>query len=218
MAKKKSTTKKKETAKAEPKADNLPKVEDQPKVEELPGAEEVVEQPEPETPVEETVQDVDIRELALALYELYGVYTIFVDKEPDMNDINPVTGVPFNRHAAGVAYQLRKRYLPTVRTKFYGEEVHSGRETETERLARIAKKKAVKVENNGFNRPLNPATARVHTPHVVNPNQNTTQDFPVNVQPSTTIATDQSAPAYAPPVDLGVQAAETSNEPQEFPS
>lgn len=62
-------------------------------------------------PTEFSIFDASIDDLAMALYERFGFYTVFLKKEPQDGDVNPMTGVPMTRYDRGVAYTAYNRMV-----------------------------------------------------------------------------------------------------------
>lgn len=52
-----------------------------------------------------SVDNVNLRELVKALYERFGVYTVYMNKTPSRSDINPLTGAMMNTLTLGQANQ-----------------------------------------------------------------------------------------------------------------
>lgn len=46
-----------------------------------------------------------IKDIAQALYDRFGVYTIYLNEVPQTDEINPLTGEAFSRYHQGIAYQ-----------------------------------------------------------------------------------------------------------------
>lgn len=76
-----------------------------------PEPEQIVE-PEPQLPVVDpdflesvSIYTADIGDIAQALYDRFGVYTVYLKKLPEGDEVNPLTGVPFTKYHLGIAYQ-----------------------------------------------------------------------------------------------------------------
>lgn len=52
-----------------------------------------------------SVDNVNLREIAVALYQRFGVYTVYINKTPAREDINPLTGAMMNTLTLGQANQ-----------------------------------------------------------------------------------------------------------------
>lgn len=46
-----------------------------------------------------------IKDIAQALYDRFGIYTIYLNEVPQTDEINPLTGEAFTRYHQGIAYQ-----------------------------------------------------------------------------------------------------------------
>lgn len=52
-----------------------------------------------------SIYTASIKDIAQALYDRFGVYTIFLNTTPQTDEINPLTGEAFTRYHQGIAYQ-----------------------------------------------------------------------------------------------------------------
>ena len=52
-----------------------------------------------------TIYDAPIKDIAEALYERFGIYTAYLNRLPQDDEINPFTARPMTRYEKGVAYQ-----------------------------------------------------------------------------------------------------------------
>lgn len=71
--------------------------------------------PLPEQPEQNTMNDnylesisiytADLKDIAQALYDRFGIYTVYLGKLPQIDEINPLTANPFTKYHLGIAYQ-----------------------------------------------------------------------------------------------------------------
>lgn len=54
-----------------------------------------------------------IEDIAQALYERFGIYTVYLNKLPVADEINPLTAEPFTKYHQGIAYQAAIRAQQT---------------------------------------------------------------------------------------------------------
>lgn len=52
-----------------------------------------------------SIHTADIRDIAHALYERFGLYSVYLGQFPEADEINPLTGEPFTKYHLGIAYQ-----------------------------------------------------------------------------------------------------------------
>lgn len=52
-----------------------------------------------------SIHTADLEDIAQALYERFGIYTVYLRKLPENDEINPLTGVAFTKYHLGIAYQ-----------------------------------------------------------------------------------------------------------------
>lgn len=70
--------------------------------------------PEPQGDVADFMESVSIHtatleDIALALYERFGIYSVYLRKMPVSDEINPLTGETFTKYHLGIAYQAAIR-------------------------------------------------------------------------------------------------------------
>ncbi len=52
-----------------------------------------------------SIHTAPLEDIAHALYERFGVYTVYLRKLPENDEVNPLTGVAFTKYHLGIAYQ-----------------------------------------------------------------------------------------------------------------
>lgn len=52
-----------------------------------------------------SIHTADLGDIAQALYERFGIYTVYLKKLPEMDEVNPLTGTQFTKYHQGIAYQ-----------------------------------------------------------------------------------------------------------------
>lgn len=52
-----------------------------------------------------SIHTAPLKDIAQALYDRFGIYTVYLDTLPQIDDISPVTGNQFTKHHLGLAYQ-----------------------------------------------------------------------------------------------------------------
>lgn len=52
-----------------------------------------------------SIHTASIQDIATALYERFGVYTVYLDRPPASDEVNPLTGEIFTKYHLGIAYQ-----------------------------------------------------------------------------------------------------------------
>lgn len=52
-----------------------------------------------------SIHTANIRDIAEALYNRFGLYTVYLDRQPEADEINPITGEVFTKYHLGIAYQ-----------------------------------------------------------------------------------------------------------------
>ena len=56
-----------------------------------------------------SIHTASLKDIAEALYNRFGLYTVYLDSLPVGDEINPLTGEPFNKYHLGIAYQAAIR-------------------------------------------------------------------------------------------------------------
>lgn len=104
---------------------SVPKPETEPSEPELPPTQEILDEETPEHPTEKAVRETKeemsdfmesvsihtapLEEIALALYNRFGLYTVYLNKLPEADEFNPLTGEQFTKYHLGIAYQAAIR-------------------------------------------------------------------------------------------------------------
>lgn len=52
-----------------------------------------------------SIYTADLKDIAQALYDRFGIYTVYLGKLPQSDEVNPLTAVPFTKYHLGSAYQ-----------------------------------------------------------------------------------------------------------------
>lgn len=52
-----------------------------------------------------SIHTASLKDIAEALYERFGIYTVYLDKFPENQEVNPLTGEQFTKYHLGIAYQ-----------------------------------------------------------------------------------------------------------------
>jgi len=52
-----------------------------------------------------SIHTADLEDIAHALYERFGIYTVYLRELPRPDEVNPLTGVAFTKYHLGIAYQ-----------------------------------------------------------------------------------------------------------------
>lgn len=52
-----------------------------------------------------SIHSASLQDIAEALYNRFGIYTVYLRKLPEQDEINPLTGVSFSKYHLGIAYQ-----------------------------------------------------------------------------------------------------------------
>lgn len=56
-----------------------------------------------------SIHTAELADIAEALYERFGIYTVYLQRPPASDEVDPLTGVPFTKYHLGVAYQAAIR-------------------------------------------------------------------------------------------------------------
>lgn len=62
-----------------------------------------------------SIHGASLEDLARAMYDRFGVYTIFLNQFPQNNEISPISGEPMASYDRGVAYQAAKRSTSSMK-------------------------------------------------------------------------------------------------------
>jgi hypothetical protein len=52
-----------------------------------------------------SIHTASLQDIARALYDRFGIYTVYLGKLPVSDEVNPLTGEPFTKYHQGIAYQ-----------------------------------------------------------------------------------------------------------------
>jgi hypothetical protein len=52
-----------------------------------------------------SIHTASLKDMAQALYDRFGIYTVYLDVLPRSDEVNPLTGEPFTKYHQGIAYQ-----------------------------------------------------------------------------------------------------------------
>lgn len=52
-----------------------------------------------------SIHSASLEDIAQALYNRFGIYTVYMRKLPEADEVNPLTGVSFTKYHLGIAYQ-----------------------------------------------------------------------------------------------------------------
>lgn len=52
-----------------------------------------------------SIHSASLKDMAQALYERFGIYTVYLGTLPRQDEVNPLTSIPFTKYHLGVAYQ-----------------------------------------------------------------------------------------------------------------
>lgn len=52
-----------------------------------------------------SIHSASLEDIAQALYDRFGIYTVYLDKMPETDEINPLTATQFTKYHQGIAYQ-----------------------------------------------------------------------------------------------------------------
>ncbi len=81
-----------------------------------PAGSQATEEPDAPVPVVDTdflekvsIHTADIHDIALALYDRFGIYTVWLDRYPVADEVNPLTAEPMTNYERGLAYQAALR-------------------------------------------------------------------------------------------------------------
>lgn len=56
-----------------------------------------------------SIHTADLQDIAQALYERFGIYTVYINQLPRVDEVNPLTGEAFTKYHLGIAYQAAIR-------------------------------------------------------------------------------------------------------------
>lgn len=71
----------------------------------LPRSVEPVRSAEPDFLETVSIHTAKLEDITRALYERFGIYTVYTKQLPNPDEINPLTGEPFTKYHQGIAYQ-----------------------------------------------------------------------------------------------------------------
>lgn len=61
-----------------------------------------------------TIYDAPLKDIVEAMYERFGIYTVFLERYPLPEDVSPITGMMMTNYESGLAYQKQTYFLNNI--------------------------------------------------------------------------------------------------------